>query len=212
MGTMCLSGVQVLGFNVAALSRARICQRGWVLIFMLKVLIVILPTSMSPSTSMPPSRRGHGWFLMLMGSPLMLEISPKMGMVFFSYAVGCSPCAIRAYPYANLAFPYAPPAPPRSPPAPPFSPKPGFSLCSPVAACAAIAPSLPHLPISNETEPSMYQNATKYSRAKYYMYYSIAYQNRNITSQQNTTYHNIMPRSRWDGRAGFPLSWGFGFI
>ena len=105
-----------------------------------------------------------------------------------------------------------PPAPPRSPPAPPFSPKPGFSLCSPVAACAAIAPSLPHLPISNETEPSMYQNATKYSRAKYYMYYSIAYQNRNITSQQNTTYHNIMPRSRWDGRAGFPLSWGFGFI
>ena len=83
MGTMCLSGVQVLGFNVAALSRARICQRGWVLIFMLKVLIVILPTSMSPSTSMPPSRRGHGWFLMLMGSPLMLEISPKMGMVFF---------------------------------------------------------------------------------------------------------------------------------
>ena len=43
----------------------------------------MLPTSMSPSTSMPPSRRGHGWFLMLMGSPLMLEISPYMGMVFF---------------------------------------------------------------------------------------------------------------------------------
>ena len=50
---------------------------------MLKVLFVMLPTSMSPSTSMPPSRRGHGWFLMLMGSPLMLEISPYMGMVFF---------------------------------------------------------------------------------------------------------------------------------
>ena len=50
---------------------------------MLKVLIFMLPTSMSPSTSMPPSRRGHGWFLMLMGSPLMLEISPYMGMVFF---------------------------------------------------------------------------------------------------------------------------------
>ena len=45
---------------------------------MLKVLIFMLPTSMSPSTSMLPSRRGHGWFLMLMGSPLMLEISPYM--------------------------------------------------------------------------------------------------------------------------------------
>ena len=164
---------------------------------------------MSPSTSMPPSRRGHGWFLLLMGSPLMLEISPYMGMVFFSYAVGCSPYAIWAYPYANLAFPYAPPPPPRSPPAPPFPPKPGFSLCSPVAACTAIAPSLPHLPISNETEPSTYQNATKYSRAKYYMYYNIAYQNRNITSQQNTTYHNRMPRSRWDGRGWVSIELGF---
>ena len=123
---------------------------------------------------------------------------PIHGHGIFSYAVGCSP-------YANLAFLYAPP---RSPPAPPF-PKPGFSLCSPVAACATIAPSLPHLPISNETEHSMYQNATKYSRAENYMYYNIAYQNRNITSQQNTTYHNIMPRSRWDGRGWVSIELGF---
>ena len=45
---------------------------GWVLIFM-------LPTSMSSLTSMPPSCRRHGCFLiMLMGSPLMPEVSPSM--------------------------------------------------------------------------------------------------------------------------------------
>ena len=161
----------------------------------------MLPTSMSPSTSMPPSRRGHGWFLMLMGSPLMLEI-PHIWVWYFSLCCGLlSLC--------ETGFSLCYPPPPRSPPAPPFPPKPGFSLCSPVAACATFPPSLPHLPISNETEHSMYQNATKYSRAKYYMYYNIAYQNRNITSQQNTTYHNIMPRSRWDGRGWVSIELGF---
>ena len=33
---------------------------------------------MSPSTPLPPSRRRHGCFLMLMSAPLMPEVSPSM--------------------------------------------------------------------------------------------------------------------------------------
>ena len=140
---------------------------GWVLIFMLKDLIFMLPTSTSPSTSMPPSRRGHGWFLMLMGSPLMLEISPYMGMVFFLMlwvALLMRSWLILMRTWLFLLLPPLPPGPPLAfpyahllQPAPPF--RPAFLI------------------ISNETEHSMYQNATNYSRAKYYMYYNTAYQN-----------------------------------
>ena len=45
-------------------------------------VILMLPTSMSPSTSMPPCRRRQGCFLMLMGFPLMPVVSPSMLSVF----------------------------------------------------------------------------------------------------------------------------------
>ena len=77
-----------------------IIRAGWVLISMLNAFIFYAAHSVSLSTSMPPSRRRHGCFLMLMGSPVMPEVSPSMLLVFvymLTWPFFCCPISYRKY-------------------------------------------------------------------------------------------------------------------
>ena len=96
-----------------------------------------------------------------MGSPLMLEISPYMATVFFlmlwvALLMRSWLILMRTWLFLMLPLP-SPPRPPLLRPSPQNLAIPYAHLLQPAP---PFPPRLPHLPISNETEHSIYQNAT----------------------------------------------------